>query len=50
MEGYRERRGRKLRQLREGLEKQEIKVKVKFTLEQATTAHRGSRGITLLFL
>jgi len=26
------------------------KVKVKFTLEQATKAHRGSRGIALLFL
>jgi hypothetical protein len=27
-----------------------IKVKVKFTLEQATKAHRGSRCITVLFL
>jgi len=27
-----------------------IKVKVKFTLEQATKAHRGSTGIALLFL
>ena len=27
-----------------------VKVKVKFTLEQATKAHRGSRGIALLFL
>jgi len=27
-----------------------IKVKVKFTLEQATKAQRGSRGIALLFL
>jgi hypothetical protein len=26
------------------------KVKVKFTLEQAIKAQRGSRGITLLFL
>jgi len=26
------------------------KVKVKFTLEQATMAQRGSRGIVLLFL
>ena len=26
------------------------KVKVKVTLEQATKAHRGSRGIALLFL
>jgi hypothetical protein len=26
------------------------KVKVKFTLEQATKAQRGSRDITLLFL
>jgi len=25
-------------------------VKVKFTLEQATKSHRGSRGIALLFL
>ena len=27
-----------------------VKVKVKFTLEQATKAQRGSRSITLLFL
>jgi hypothetical protein len=27
-----------------------IKVKVKFTVEQATKAQRGSRGIALLFL
>jgi hypothetical protein len=27
-----------------------INVKVKFTLEQATKAQRGSRGIALLFL
>ena len=27
-----------------------IQVKVKFTLEQATKAQRGSRGIALLFL
>jgi hypothetical protein len=27
----------------------EVKVKVKFTLEQITKAQRGSRGITLLF-
>jgi len=26
-----------------------VKVKVKFTLEQATKAQRGSRGIALLF-
>jgi len=26
-----------------------IKVKVKFTLEQATKTQKGSRGITLLF-
>jgi len=26
------------------------RIKVKFTLEQATTAQRGSRGIALLFL
>ena len=25
-------------------------IKVKFTLEQATKAHRGCRGIALLFL
>ena len=30
--------------------KEKVKVKVKFTLEQATKAHRGSRGISLLFL
>ena len=28
----------------------QVKVKVKFTIEQATKAQRGSRGITLLFL
>jgi hypothetical protein len=27
-----------------------VKVKVQFTLEQATEAQRGSRGIALLFL
>jgi hypothetical protein len=27
-----------------------VKVKVNFTLEQATKAQRGSRGIALLFL
>jgi hypothetical protein len=27
-----------------------VKVKVKFTLEQAMKVHRGSRGIALLFL
>jgi hypothetical protein len=27
-----------------------VKVKVKFTLEQAMKAHRGRRGIALLFL
>jgi hypothetical protein len=27
-----------------------VKVKVKFTLEQATKAQRGSRDIALLFL
>jgi hypothetical protein len=27
----------------------EVKVKVKFTLEQATKAQRGRRGIALLF-
>jgi len=26
-----------------------VKVKVKFTLEQATKAQKGRRGITLLF-
>jgi hypothetical protein len=29
---------------------QMVKVKVKFTPEQATKAQRGSRGIALLFL
>jgi hypothetical protein len=27
-----------------------VKVKIKFTLEQASKAHKGSRGIALLFL
>ena len=27
-----------------------VKVKVKFTLEQATKAQRGSRGVALLLL
>jgi hypothetical protein len=30
--------------------KTKVKVKVKFTLEQATKGQRGSRGIVLLFL
>jgi len=29
---------------------QELKIKVKFYLEQATKAHRESRSIALLFL
>jgi hypothetical protein len=29
---------------------QEVKIKVKFSLEQAMKAQRGSRGIALLFL
>jgi hypothetical protein len=29
--------------------KNKVKVKVKFTLEQAMKAQRGSRGIALLF-
>ena len=33
-----------------GKGKGKIKVKVKFTLEQPTKAHRGSRGIAVLFL
>jgi hypothetical protein len=28
----------------------EVKVKVKFTLEQAVNAQKGSRGIDVLFL
>jgi hypothetical protein len=31
------------------ISKVKVKVKVKFTLEQATKAQRGSRGIALLF-
>jgi hypothetical protein len=27
-----------------------LRVKIKFTIKQATKAHRGSRGIALLFL
>jgi len=34
---------------RNGLSKVKVKVKVKFTLEQATKAQRGSRGIALIF-
>jgi hypothetical protein len=30
--------------------KEEVRVKVKFTIEQAMKAQRGSRGIALLFL
>jgi hypothetical protein len=30
--------------------KVKVKVKVQFTLEQATKAQRGSRGMTVLFL
>jgi hypothetical protein len=33
-----------------GLVARSVKVKVKFTLEQATKSQRGSRGIALLFL
>ena len=36
--------GKSVHQLEQG------KVKVKFTLEQATKAQRGSRGIAVLFL
>jgi len=32
------------------MSKYKVKVKVKFTLEQAMKAQRGSRGIALLFL
>jgi hypothetical protein len=35
---------------REDGENEEVKVKVKFSLEQATKAQRGSRGIALHFL
>jgi hypothetical protein len=34
----------------EALKWLKVKVKVKFTLEQATKAKRGRRGIALLFL
>ena len=30
--------------------KLKVKIKVKFTLEQATNVHRGRRGIDLIFL
>jgi hypothetical protein len=33
-----------------GREFSKVKVNVKFNLEQATKAQRGSRGINLLFL
>ena len=33
-----------------GVTYQKVNVKVKFTLEQATKAQRGSKGIALLFL
>jgi hypothetical protein len=33
-----------------GIDMNVIKVKVQFTLEQATKAQRGSRGIAVLFL
>jgi hypothetical protein len=33
-----------------GISFQEVKVKVKFILEQATKAQRGSRDIAILFL
>jgi len=31
-------------------DKVKVKVKVKFTLEQATKAQRGRRGVDLLFI
>jgi hypothetical protein len=34
----------------DGRNKSRIKVNVKFNLEEATKAQRGSRGIALLFL
>jgi hypothetical protein len=36
--------------VRYDIQRIEVKVKVKFTLEQATKSQRGSRGIALLFL
>jgi CHASE1-domain containing sensor protein len=36
--------------IRKGMGNRNKKVTVKFTLEQATRAQRGSRGIALLFL
>jgi hypothetical protein len=35
--------------MNEGL-REKVKVKVKFSLEHAMKAHRGSRGIAVLFL
>jgi hypothetical protein len=37
-------------QATEELGRLEVKVKVKYTLEQATKIQRGSRGMALLFL
>ena len=39
-----------LRTGRSGVQIPTVKVKVKFTLEQATKTQRGSRGIAVLFL
>jgi hypothetical protein len=40
---------RDLKRLKKKKKKQMVKVKVRFTLEEATKAQRGSRGISLLF-
>jgi hypothetical protein len=51
--GYGGEEGGKLNLYREKIYQvpgEKVKVKVKFTLEQATKAQRGSRGIALFFL
>jgi len=50
MEGYREDAEENADSYEKALRKTRDKVKVKFTLETATKAQRGSRGLALLFL
>jgi hypothetical protein len=47
---YKQAAGKELLITREEISQDSHKVKVKFILEQATKAQRGSRGIAVLFL
>jgi hypothetical protein len=47
---YKQEAGKELLITREENSQDSLKVKVKFTLEKATKAERGSRGIAVFFL